>query len=429
MKAKLSMKAQQFRRAISPVRQIMSYADPAYIRGLGLDPAELISFAGGWVNHPAPEEMRQAYVGIATDPTAFHKCGAYPHTLGSLEFKQAVVEFEKHVYGMTDLDVSQVSVGLGSTQIAMALFEVLLDPGDKMLLLDPSYCNYPTQLVTSIPNVQILRFPVLDEATWKYDPDGRTDEFRKYIRQHQPKVILLITPDNPTSQVLSHDFVKAVCDAAAETGTFVVIDYAYKEIVFGDKYPEYFSWGPRDNVIALRSNSKWCRGLGRRLGWVEAPSFVIESLESIQNSTILCPDMLHQMAMAAYVQKAIANGTLKPYLTKMNRMYEVAAKQTIESIERHVGMPTLEPQGGLYTCMKVGMDGGQFVTNALQKAGVLFVPGWGFGRTVQHAVRISFGPLVMDPARIDVGMARLGKVLNEVTVDSKRAPKRAVAGK
>lgn len=413
MKPELSRKANQFRRKISPVRQIMSFADPAYIRSLGLVPEELISFAGGWVNHQAPEELRLAYREIVSDAGRFHKSGAYPHTLGTLEFKEAIIAFEQHLYRMTGLDVGQIAVGLGSTQVAMGLFEALLDSDDKVLLLDPSYCNYPTQLAAGIRDVKVLRFPVLDEATWEYNPDARIADFRRFVVENKPKLILLISPDNPTSQVPSDAFVQAALEAASEIGSFLVIDFAYKELVFGDAYPRYFSWGPSDNFIALRSNSKWCRGLGRRLGWVEAPAFVVEALESVQNSTILCPDMLHETAMTIYIGSAIKNGTLLPYVRTTNRMYQAAAERTVQAIKEELGFPFLHPRGGLYTCMRVGMDGGKFVRAVLRNAGVLLVPGWGFGPSVKHGVRVSFGPLVNDPERISVGFERIGEYLSQ----------------
>ena len=412
MKPNTSEKAKQFKRSISPVRQIMNYADPSYIESFGINPQELISYAGGWVNHAAPEELRIAYQEIIDDGDLFHRSGAYPHPLGNLEFKQAVVEFEKHIYGMDDLDASHIAVGLGSTQLAMDLFEVLLNPGDKLLLLDPSYCNYPTQAVTGILDVKILRFPVMDEDTWEYNPDAKIEEFHRYILEQKPKLILIISPDNPTSQIVSDKFISAALDAATEIGSFLVIDFAYKELVFDHSYPEYFSWGPSDNFISLRSNSKWCRGLGRRLGWVEAPTFVIEGMESIQNSTILCPDMLHQMAMTSYIRTAIRNKSLLPYLKATGQAYQRAGQATTRSIKKHLEYPVLEPKGGLFTCMKVGKDGGKFVEDVLRNTGVLFVPGWGFGRKVSNAVRVSYGPLVNDLETIDLGFQKIAAYLN-----------------
>ena len=411
MKPRISHKATKFKRSISPVRQIMSYADHNYIRSTGINPKDLISFAGGWVNHYAPEELRIAYQDIVKNDKLFHISGGYSPTLGNFDFKQAIVEFEKHIYGMDTLEANQIAVGLGSTQLSKNLFDVLLDPGDRILLLDPSYCNYPTQIVTGILDAHILRFPVLDTDIWEYVADSKADEFYQYILKNKPKIIILIAPDNPTSKVLSDKFVQSAIEAATEIGSFLVIDFAYKEIVFNEIYPKYFSWGPSDNFISLRSNSKWCRGLGRRLGWVEAPEWVIEAMESIQNSTILCPDMLHQMAMTNYIIKSIEKETLIPYLKETNRQYQLAAEQTIKAIKNNLGFPVLKPDGGLYTCMKVGMDGGKFVEAVLKGTGVLFVPGWGFGRTVKNAVRVAYGPLVNDLDKINLGFEKIARYL------------------
>ena len=413
MKPKISDKARQFKRSISPIRQIMNYADPSYIESFGVSREELISYAGGWVNHAAPEELRLAYQEIVTDKDLFHKCGAYPHPLGNLEFKEAVIEFERYVYGMDRLAVEQIAVGLGSTQLGMDLFEALLNPGDKLLLLDPSYCNYPTQAVTAIPGVKILRFPVLDEKTWEYQADSQAESFRSFILQNKPKAVLIVSPDNPTSRIPSDAFISAALEAVTEIGSVLILDFAYKELVFDQAHPRYFSWSPSDNFISLRSNSKWCRGLGRRLGWLEAPSFVIESMESLQNSSILCPDMLHQMAMTTYIRNAIKNGTLLPYLRETREMYQRAAKETLHSIARFLGYPTLNPQGGLFTCMKVPGDGARFVDETLRTTGVLFVPGWGFGRTARNAVRVSYGPLVNNLETIALGFEKMAAHLGK----------------
>jgi len=413
MKPQISNIAAKFKRTVSPVREIMSYADLNYVRKLGLEPSDIISFAGGWVDHKSPESLKDAYRGIIDDDQRFHRSGGYPPAMGTTECRQAIADFERTIFGMDDLDVSQIAVGLGSTQLAMNLFLTLLDPGDKILLLDPSYCNYPTQIITTLAGVGILRFPVLDEETWTYTADEKMDELHDFILDNQPKAILLISPDNPTSRVLSDAFVNRVLDAAEETGSFLVIDFAYKEICFGGEYPEYFSKAPTDNFVTLHSNSKWCRGLGRRLGWIEAPEYVIEAMESIFYSTILCPDMMHQMAMTDYVNKAIEENTLEDYVRDSNRQYKIAAEHTAALIETKLGLPYVMPEGGLYVSIKVGSDGGKFVGDLLRKTGVLLVPGWGFGRTMRNAVRLSYGPLVRNLDTITKGIEKIAGFLNE----------------
>src|SRR5688572_11336761 len=82
----------------SPIRQIMKMAERQNIVAMGLDPAQVISFGGGWVNHEAPVEFRQAYASIVNDPELFHRSGAYTATLGDLECREQIARFEEHLF-------------------------------------------------------------------------------------------------------------------------------------------------------------------------------------------------------------------------------------------------------------------------------------------------------------------------------------------
>ena len=410
---KISKKAEKFRRKISPVRQIMSHADPEYIRKLGINPEDLISMAGGWVNHKAPEQLRKSYEKIVTDPELFHVSGKYSPTLGDREFKKAVCKLEKELYKM-EISEKQIAVGSGSTQLAMNLFTVLLDPGDKILMLDPSYCNYPTQIITGLPDVEILRFSVMDEKNWEYIADKKIEEFSNYILENKPKIVLLVSPDNPTSKVLSEKFLQATKDAVKQVEGYVIVDFAYKELIFTEDVPSYFSWTPDENFITISSNSKWCRSLGRRIGWVEAPEFVIEGMESIQSSTLLCPDTLHQMALTKFINESIENNILKNYVKKTREMYRDTAEKTVDILKKNLDFPLIVPDGGLYVWINVDIDSTKFVEDTLKKTGVLFVPGWGFGRTGRNAIRLSFGPLVEDIDKIEEGVQRVYEHLKDI---------------
>ena len=410
---KISKKAEKFRKSISPVREIMSFADPAYLKKMGVDASKLISFAGGWVNHESPVGLKNSYMKIVSDKDLFHKSGAYPPTLGTNDAKNAVIKFEENLYNVTNLNPSQIVIGHSSTQLAANLFEVLLDPDDSILLLDPSYCNYPTQILTSFHEIELLRFPVIDKETWTYNADSKAEEFGKFILENKPKVVLLIVPDNPTSKILSNEFVKTALDAVSEIGSYLIIDFAYKEIVFNDEVPEYFSWAPNDNLISLHSNSKWARSLGRRMGWIEAPEYVATAIESIMNSSILCPDMLHQMAFVDYVNTAVQNNSLRDYVKSISLQYKLAAEQTVKSVEKYLDFKYIIPDGGLYLAVQVNSNSAQFVETMLKNTGVLFVPGWGFGRTVAEAIRISYGPMVCNLDKIDEGIKRVGEYLNK----------------
>lgn len=397
----------------SPIRQIMKMAERQNILAMGLDPNDVISFGGGWVNHAAPEGFRRAYESIVRDASLFHQSGGYTATLGEWSCREQIAHFEQHLFGVPRLGPEHIAIGMGSTQLTKDLFTALLDPGDTVLLLDPTYANYEGQLAFVAPSLRIVRLPVLDPATWTYrpvsDPEGVARDFARLMDQHRPRLVLFGAPDNPTSQVVPQALAELMLERTAAAGAWLAVDFAYKCQYF-EAYPAYYGWSPADhpNVIGIHSNSKWARGLGRRLGWIEAATPVIDALERVQQCSILCPDTLAQMAMARYLATAIDDGSLREYVAWANGLYKEAARVTLEAIDTHIGRRRLTPAGGLYTVMDVGRDADAFVPEALKATGVLVVPGRGFGPSIANGVRISFGPLVTNTARITEGLARLG---------------------
>ena len=410
----LSRLVQQQMAHPSPIRQIMKMAERQNILAMGLKPEDVISFGGGWVNHAAPEGLRQAYAEIVDDPAVFHKSGGYTATLGDLDCREQLARFDAHLFNVPRLGAEHVAIGAGSTQLTHDLFRTLLDPGDTVMLMDPTYANYEGQLAFAVPGVKIVRLRVMDPETWSYlpgtDPEGVTADFYRAFDQHRPRLVLFGAPDNPTSQLLPQSLVDAMRERTDEAGGWLAIDFAYK-CQFFDTPPPYYAWSPADhaNVIGIHSNSKWGRGLGRRLGWIAAAPQVIDALERVQQCSLLCADTLSQMAMTRYVSRAIADGSLRRYIDDTNAKYIEAARVTLAAIDEHLGRPRLQPMGGLYTVVDVGGDAEAFVPRALQATGVLVVPGGGFGASLQHGIRISYGPLVMTPDKIVDGISRLGR--------------------
>jgi aminotransferase len=398
----------------SPIRQIMKMAERKNILAMGLNPDEVISFGGGWVNHPAPEALRQAYVEIASDAELFHKSGGYTATLGDMECREALARFDSYLFGVSKLGADHVAIGAGSTQLTHDVFRALLDPGDTVMLLDPTYANYEGQLAFAAPNIRIVRLPVIDAATWEYlprtSPDRTVEAFERLFDAHRPKLVIFGAPDNPTSQILPQALADTMRERTEAAGSWLVIDFAYKCQYF-ETPPAYYAWSPADHphVIGIHSNSKWGRGLGRRLGWVQAAPVLIDALERVQQCSLLCADTLSQMAMTRFVSRATADGSLAAYVEEWNRIYGHAARVTADAVDEHLRRPRLSAMGGLYTVVDVGSDADAFVPRALQATGVLVVPGRGFGPSLANGVRISYGPLVMNTEKIREGLARLGE--------------------
>ena len=392
----------------------MKMAERRNILALGLDPEQVISFGGGWVNHPAPEPFRNAYHEIVSDPALFHRSGGYTATLGEVDCREAIARFEEHLFGVSGLAAEHVAIGMGSTQLTHDLLRALIDPGDTVMLLDPTYANYEGQLAFAAPGSRIVRLPVLDPETWTYlpetDPEKVIADFHRLFDEHEPRLVIIGAPDNPTSQIVPQRLADVMSERVADAGGWLAIDFAYKCQTFTAP-PAYYAWSPVDHphVVAIHSNSKWARGLGRRLGWIEAHGDVVSAMERIQQCSILCPDTLSQMTMVRYLERAIPDGSLRAYIEYANQLYREAARVTIAAVDEHLGRRRLVPAGGLYTVVDVGRDAEEFAARALQATGVLVVPGRGFGSSLTNGVRISYGPMVMTPEKIVQGLERLGR--------------------
>jgi aspartate/methionine/tyrosine aminotransferase len=409
----LSRLVQEQIRRPSPIRQIMKMAEPQNIVAMGLDPDDVISFGGGWVNHAAPEGLREAYAATVSDPALFHKSGGYTATLGDRECREQLAAFERHLFGVPTLGPEHIAVGAGSTQLTHDLFRTLLDPGDTVMLMDPTYANYEGQLAFAVPDITIVRLPLMDAENWTYwptsDPERSIRDFERLFAAAQPRLVLFGAPDNPTSQVLPQSLVDAMRVRTAQAGAWLAIDFAYKCQYF-EPPPAYYGWSPADHphVVGIHSNSKWGRGLGRRLGWLTAAPAVVDAVERVQQCSLLCPDTLAQMTMARYLSRAIPDGSLRTYIDETNALYRDAARVTVAAVDEFLDRPRLTPMGGLYTVVDVGTDADAFVPRALKATGVLVVPGRGFGPTLTNGVRISYGPMVMTPDRIREALSRLG---------------------
>jgi len=399
----------------SPIRRIMELADRENIINMGLDPDDVISFAGGWVNHAAPNELRSAYKSIVSDHDTFHTAGAYSPTAGLPQLRELLVAMDHELYSTEGLEAANILVGANSTQLTYCLFLALLDPGDHVLLFDPTYANYPPQLAFCHNGVDILTLPVLDTEDWSYfaSPEEILERLEHVLKRDKPKLLIFSSPDNPTGGIMPDSTFFEIIELAYHHGCFVAVDYAYQAQYFTERQPAQFAASPivHPNLIKIHSNSKWCRGLGRRLGWIEARADVIDTLEAVQQSVVLCPDTVHQMALAAYLESALPDGSLLTYMNNSRAAYKTAAEHLTTYVDEFLKMRHIVPQGGLYTVVDVGREAENFVYDILEKTGVIFVPGSGFGRTLKNGVRISFGPLVNDLNRMKQGFERVRNYL------------------
>lgn len=151
----------------SPIRKIMDMAKPESLRSLGWTLSEIISFAGGWVNHQSPAELREEYAAIVNNPTLFHQSGGYSATEGDKELRCRIVDMEKSIYGIQGLTTDNILIGQSSTQLLDSLILTIMNPGDTIVLFDPTYANYIEQIRSlKRPDYKVVTLKVFDNNSW-----------------------------------------------------------------------------------------------------------------------------------------------------------------------------------------------------------------------------------------------------------------------
>jgi len=400
---------------LSPIQAIMKMTEDDSIRAMGLDPAQVISFGGGWCNHTAPEALREAYKEVIEDKQLFHQSGRYSPIVGDSLCREQICRFEDHIFGLKHLMPRNILLGQSSTQLFQDVLRVVCDPGEPVCFLDPTYANYRNAVKCALPRSKMVFLPALDPHDWTYlaDPDSSLEQLKQYCTDGL-RMLVIPVPDNPTSQIPSDEFLHAALEIMQDACGYLLLDHAYKTLWFGDM-PKCFSWSPIDtpNLITVHTNSKWLSSLGRRLGWVEADAAVITGFEKVNESVILSPDTLHSMTTARFLQRTLKEHSLRNYIEETRRLYEKTAEAMITAIDTHLGWKRLKPQGGLYTSCPTpaGEDPVRFVEQVLKETGVLLIPGIGFGPSMEHAVRISYGPLCYEHDHIREGIERIGTYL------------------
>jgi aspartate/methionine/tyrosine aminotransferase len=418
--SQLSILVEDTLQGLSPIQTIMKMAEPENIRKMGVNPEEMISFGGGWCNHFAPEPLRKMYVQLSKDKELFHQTGRYSPIVGSSSCRRQLAHLETELYQMQDISGENIVLGQSSTQLFHDVLRVIANPGEDICVLDPTYANYANAVKIALPGSTLRFVSALDSCSWEYlaHPQQSLDELQEFVEQGA-KAFVVPVPDNPTSQIPSEDFLKGAADIMQDHHGFLVLDFAYKALWF-DEMPSCFQWSPKDmpHVIGIHSHSKWLSSLGRRLGWVEASTQVTSGLEKINESMLLSPDSFHSFAISSFLESSLENGFVKKYVDEIRDLYKKTAAVMTAAIDTYLDCPYLEPMGGLYTVCPISekIDPVSFVKTVLKETGVLVIPGVGFGPSMNHGIRLSYGPLVYDHDSIVEGIKRIGS--SSISLDS-----------
>ena len=345
----------------------------------------VIGFGAGEPDFPTPAHIVEAAVEACRDPKN-HK---YTPAGGLPELKEAIAAKTQRDSGL-EVAPGDVLVTNGGKHAVYAAFLTLVDPGDEVLLPAPYWTTY-TEPIGLAGGVTV---PVVcDESTGF----KATVDQLEAARTERTKVLVFVSPSNPTGAVYSPEEVRAIGRWAAEHGIWVMTDEIYEHLVYGD---HTFSSMPvevpeiRDRCVVLNGVAKTYAMTGWRVGWMIGPSDVIKAATNLQSHSTSNVANVSQRAALAAVSGSLDDVAMMREAFDRRRL---AIWKLLDGID---GVDCLEPEGAFYAYPNLtGLYGrslnGRTAHNTLdlaeiilEEAKVAIVPGEAFG-TPGYA-RLSF---------------------------------------
>ncbi len=385
---------------VSPIRKVAGLLDEARERG------DIISFGGGAPSVPPPQAFLDEFKRLLTsDP--LRSCG-YTGTRGIPELRAAVADDVKK-YGRVDYNPgSEIILSTGATEAIFSLLMSLVDPGDEVIVTDPTYLGYREMIELAQGRSKWL--PVNVEEG--YQPSAET---LKEVISKKTKAMMVLSPDNPTGRILHEAFVKALVDLAHDYDFWIISDDIYKHIIYEGEHVWISRFpGAKERTITVCSFSKEASIPGLRLGYTLAPKEIIDSMEKMQQYSTLAPDSLGQFALVKFLKENMK----EPYLKNTVIPYYVKRRDFMgKMLQTHLPLArTVTPAGAFYYFVdmrpylsKLKLNEEEFAAKLLRETGVAVIPGRFFGDNGRGHVRLTF--VSESEERIELGFRKISEFI------------------
>ncbi|MGH3653353.1 pyridoxal phosphate-dependent aminotransferase [Glutamicibacter sp.] len=392
-------------RRIGAISESATLAVDAKAKALKAAGRPVIGFGAGEPDFPTPDYIVEAAVKAAQDP----KNHRYSPAAGLPELREAIATKTMRDSGY-ELKANQVLVTNGGKQAVYNTFATLLDPGDEVIVPAPYWTTYPEAIqLAGGKAVSIFAGP---EQGYKV-----TVEQLESVLTERTKVLLFVSPSNPTGAVYTPEQVREIGLWAASKGLWVVTDEIYEHLTYGDAtFSSIATLVPEleDRVVILNGVAKTYAMTGWRVGWMAGPLDVIKAATNLQShATSNVSNVSQRAALAAVAGPLDAVNDMK---VAFNRR-RLAIVESLNAID---GLHCPTPEGAFYAYSDVrGLLGREIrgvVNNTsaelaafiLEQAEVAVVPGEAFGPS--GYIRMSYA---LGDVDLEEGVARMAKLLGE----------------
>ena len=297
-----------------------------------------------------------------------------------------------------------VTVG-GSEGIDIAM-RAMLDPGDEVLIPQPSYVSYEPCAILAGGKPVIIELKAENE--FRLTPE----ELLEYITD-KTKILVLPYPNNPTGAIMERADLEKIAEIVMEKDIFVLSDEIYSELSYkGDHVTIASIPGMKERTILINGFSKAYAMTGWRLGYACGPREIIEQMTKIHQFAIMCAPTTSQYAAV----EAMRNGDTD--VATMREAYDQRRRYLVNAF-KEMGLECFEPYGAFYIfpCIKeFGMTSEEFAERFLMEEKVAVVPGTAFGDSGEGFLRISYAYSLQN---LKAALERLDRFVKKLRAEQK----------
>jgi aminotransferase len=304
----------------------------------------------------------------------------YTSNLGLPELRRAIASQLARLYGVVYDPDEEILVTVGVSEGLDLTLRAILDPGDEVLVPEPSYVSYGP--CTTLAGGEPVYVPARVEDDFRVDPD----ELARRIGP-RTRAILLGYPNNPTGAVMPRADLARIVDLARKHNLLVISDEIYDRLVYGVEHTCVAALpGAREQTVLLGGFSKSYAMTGWRIGYLCAPADVVAGMVKIHQYGALCAPIMSQKAAI----EALHSG--EGDVAHMVEEYDGRRRLLVRGLN-DLGLATFEPRGAFYafpSIVSTGLTSEQFAERLLLEERVAVVPGNAFGPGGEGHVRCCY---------------------------------------
>ncbi len=340
---------------------------------------DIISFGIGEPDFTTPLHVREA-AKQAIDDGYTH----YTPNAGFYDLREALAKKlreDNHI----PVKPEEVIVTAGGSQALFSIFYILLNPGEEIIIPDPGFLIYDSQVTLVGGNP--VHLPIREENAFQIDPD----ELRRLITP-KTKAIIINSPSNPTGIVIKEEILREVAKIAIEHKLWIISDELYEDILFdGRKNISIASFpGMKERTISIFGFSKSYAMTGWRLAYLTCPEVLVDDIIKVQQNTAVCPNSITQRAALYGLQN---KDETKIEIEKMRNAYQERRDILIAGFDEIEEFSYINPEGAFYAfpnITKTGKNSEELSMYLMEQCGVVVVPGTAFGKYGEGYLRFSF---------------------------------------